>query len=36
MPIVVITSEVVLDTQSPHLKMLHNAGMDVAFRLGEH
>ncbi|PYV93090.1 MAG: hypothetical protein DMG05_02650 [Acidobacteria bacterium] len=31
MPIVVITSEVVLDTQSPHLKMLHNAGMDVRF-----
>src|SRR5215831_6551994 len=31
MPIVVITSEVILDSQGPHVEMLRNAGMDVRY-----
>jgi D-3-phosphoglycerate dehydrogenase len=31
MPIVVITSEVILDAQGPHLEMLRNAGMNVRY-----
>ncbi len=31
MPTVVITSEVILDKQAPHLEMLRNAGMDVCY-----
>ena len=31
MPIVVITSEVILHAQGPHLEMLRNAGMDVRY-----
>src|SRR4029077_9335091 len=31
MPVVVITSEVILHAQGPHLEMLHKAGMDVRY-----
>lgn len=33
MPTVVITSEVILDAQGPHLEMLRNAGIDVRYLL---